>query len=182
MKNFLFIIFLPFVIISCNDINKKQGKEVVPYSTIKNENKEELIEWNKRIFEADMNLVKKFIERRQWDMEISETGLFWQIYNKTDGENAAMGKVAEFKYKISLLSGEVLYTSDEYGNRELYLGRNQEEAGVNEGICKMKVGEKARFILLPHLAFGVAGDGNKIPVYSTLVYEIELISLKTPTI
>lgn len=177
---FITLFFSCFIITSCGDKNKNNQGEILPYSVVRNENKEELLEWNKRLFEADLDLLKKFIERRKWDMEVSETGLYWQIYYKTDGEQANVGKIAEFGYVISLLNGEVLYTSEEYGNRTLFLGRNQEEAGLDEGIRKMKVGEKARLILMPHLAFGVPGDGYKVPIYSTLLYDIELISLTTP--
>ncbi len=111
-------------------------------------------------------------------MEISGTGLYYQIYNKTNGENPVDGKVAEIAYSTMLLSGDVLYTSEKSGNRFLHLGHNQEEVGLNEGVMLMKLGEKARFVLPPHLAFGVPGDGHLIPPYTILVYEVELVSLK----
>ena len=34
------------------------------------------------------------------------------------------------------------------------------------------------FILPPHLAFGVAGDSYRIPPYSVLVYDIEVVDIK----
>jgi FKBP-type peptidyl-prolyl cis-trans isomerase len=42
----------------------------------------------------------------------------------------------------------------------------------------MRKGEKALFILPPHLAHGLIGDMNKIPPLTTVVYDIELIGLE----
>jgi FKBP-type peptidyl-prolyl cis-trans isomerase 2 len=76
------------------------------------------------------------------------------------------------------MDGTLLYTSDSLGNREMLLGHNDEESGVDEALKKMCVGDKAHLIIPPHLAFGVPGDGGAIPPRSILVYDVELISLK----
>lgn len=166
------------VLASCNNEKVKENKEESrPYSEVKKEHRDELLEWNKDIVEIDNTVIEKFIERRKWDMEISGTGLYYQIYQETDGEMAVEGKVAEISYTTMLLSGDVLYSSENLGNRMLHLGHNQEESGLNEGIMMMKVGEKARLIMPPHLAFGVPGDGNLVAPYSILVYDIELVAL-----
>jgi len=170
-------ILLSFV--SCNSDQKPEAEQsALPYSIAKQEHRQELLDWNKEIVEIDHTVIDKFIERRKWSMEISGTGLYYQIYHKTDEEKSVDGKTAEFSYTTMLLNGTVLYTSEEFGNRFIKLGHNQEEIGLNEGLMMMRVGEKARLILPPHLAFGVPGDGYLVPPYSILVYDIELISLE----
>jgi FKBP-type peptidyl-prolyl cis-trans isomerase len=42
----------------------------------------------------------------------------------------------------------------------------------------MHVGDRAKFIVPSHLAFGLLGDQNKIPQHATLVYDIELVKIK----
>jgi len=165
---------------SCNNNTAPLEHEILPYSVVKKIHREELLNWNKNLVEIDYTVIQKYIERRKWKMEVSESGLYYQIYYKTDNEEAADGLVAVFSYSTSLLDGTVLYTSEEFGNRELHLGHNQDESGLNEGLMLMKKGEKARFILPPHLAFGVPGDGFRVPYYSILVYEIELLDLYAP--
>ncbi len=155
-------------------------QQAVPYSVVKSLHKQELMEWNKGLVEIDYGVIEKYIDRHKWSMEVTQSGLYWQIYSKTDGKPAVDGFVAVFSFKTSLLDGTVLYTSEEFGIRELYLGHNQEESGLNEGIKMMKEGEKARFIMPPHLAFGVPGDGFRVPYYTILVYEIELVQLYEP--
>jgi hypothetical protein len=165
---------------SCDNDPIQEDQKLLPYSVVKKIHREELLNWNKNLVEIDYTVIQKYIERRKWTMEVSESGLYYQIYYKTDNQEAADGLVAVFSYSTSLLDGTVLYTSDEFGNRELHLGHNQDESGLNEGLMMMKKGEKARFILPPHLAFGVPGDGYRVPYYSILVYEIELLDLYAP--
>jgi len=39
------------------------------------------------------------------------------------------------------------------------------------------VGDKATFIMPPHLAYGLPGDGNKIPARSVIAYEVILVKV-----
>jgi FKBP-type peptidyl-prolyl cis-trans isomerase len=52
------------------------------------------------------------------------------------------------------------------------------ESGLEEGILLLREGDKAKFILPPHLAHGLLGDDNKIPARSIIVYDLELLSLE----
>lgn len=177
------ILLLVNLILSCNSKNtdnNQQVEEKIPYSKAKKMHEKELLEWNKNIVELDAELIRKYIQRRNWNMEVTASGLYYQIYQKTNDIKAENGLVAVFNYKTSLLNGTVLYSSDEFGKRSILLGKNNEETGLNEGILLMRKGEKARFILPPHLAFGVPGDGFRVPYNSILVYEIELIDLVKP--
>ncbi len=166
------------ILVGCNNEQANNSTaQALPYSIVKKEHEKELLEWNKEIVAIDYTVIDKFIERRKWNMEISGTGLYYQIYKNGDGEKSKDGKIAEFTYTVMLLNGDLLYSSDKTGNKFLHLGHNQQEAGINEGLLMMRVGDKARFILPPHLAFGVPGDGNLIPPYSIIIYDVELISL-----
>jgi FKBP-type peptidyl-prolyl cis-trans isomerase len=171
---------LILVVSSCKNETVDQNQKALPYSVVKRLHQQELLDWNKGLVEIDYSVIQKYIDRHKWDMQVAESGLYWQIYSKTNGQQAEMELVAVFNYKTSLLDGTVLYTSEEFGIREIHLGHSQEESGLNEGLLMMKVGEKARFIMPPHLAFGVPGDGFRVPYYSILVYEIELLELYEP--
>ena len=178
---YLYFIAISILVIACSGGRKEQEKEkVVPYSEEKKKHRQELLDWNKDITQVDYVVIEKFIERRKWDMQTSETGLFWQIYFKTEAEKAEPNMIAVLKYTISLLDGSVVYTSDEFGLREIHLGHEIDEKGLSEGVLKMRKGEKARFIAPPYLAYGVPGDGYRIPYYSSLVYDVELVDLYFP--
>jgi FKBP-type peptidyl-prolyl cis-trans isomerase len=51
------------------------------------------------------------------------------------------------------------------------------ESGLEEGILLLQEGDKARFIMPPHLAHGLIGDRDKIPARATIIYDLELVSL-----
>lgn len=163
---------------SCNN-QVEQKPEILPYSEIKKIYRDDLLEWNREVAQTDKLIIEKFIERRKWDMQVSETGLYYDVYYKGNGEQAIEGKYAEFNYSTSLLDGTVLYTSEEYGTRTILIGHNEDENGLDEGLRMMHVGDKARFILHPFIAFGIPGDGYKVPIQAILLYDIELIDVRT---
>jgi FKBP-type peptidyl-prolyl cis-trans isomerase len=42
----------------------------------------------------------------------------------------------------------------------------------------LQVGDKARFVIPPHIAYGSAGAGGVIPPDATLVFDVELMAVK----
>ncbi len=179
VKKLLYITILTFLVVSCKS-NGEQTEIKDPYSKVKAEKQEETIQINKDMLDVNRDIVEKYISRHNWEMTETESGLLYMIYAKTNDTEVKSGDVVEFSFKTSLLNGDVLYDSDATGNRKMTIDRNQEESGLNEGLKLMKKGEKAYFILQPHLAFGVAGDSYKIPPYSVLVYDIEVVDIKSP--
>ncbi len=179
VKKLLYITILTFLVVSCKS-NGEQTEIKDPYSKVKAEKQEETIQINKDMLDVNRDIVEKYIARHNWEMTETESGLLYMIYAKTNDTEVKSGDVVEFSFKTSLLNGDVLYDSDATGNRKMTIDRNQEESGLNEGLKLMKKGEKAYFILQPHLAFGVAGDSYKIPPYSVLVYDIEVVDIKSP--
>ncbi len=99
------------------------------------------------------------------------------IYFNGNGQQAKVGNIALINFEISLLNGTVVYSSNNKPE-EFVVGKDNVESGLHEAITYLKVGDKAKLIIPIHLAFGLAGDMNKIPPRSTIVYDIELVSLK----
>lgn len=58
------------------------------------------------------------------------------------------------------------------------LGMGNVIAGWDEGIQLLKVGDKARFVVPSHLAFGSQGVGDVIPPNATPVFDTELMEVK----
>ncbi len=113
-------------------------------------------------------------------MEITETGLFYEIYEPSQGKKVEMGDIINLKYELSLLDGTLCYTSDQDGNKLFRLGKSQEISGLEQAVAMMRAGEKARFVIPPHLAYGLLGDENRIPARAIIVYHVELVEVKSP--
>jgi FKBP-type peptidyl-prolyl cis-trans isomerase len=140
--------------------------------------KEKLIEANKIAAQKESIQIDGYVSRRKLDVTKTGTGLRYFIYNEGKGEKAENGKIAVVKYEVSLIDGTVCYSTKEKGVEEFIIGKDNVESGLHEGITYLKVGDKAKIIIPSYLAHGLAGDFKKIPVRSTIIYDIELIALK----
>jgi FKBP-type peptidyl-prolyl cis-trans isomerase len=90
---------------------------------------------------------------------------------------AETGKIAVLRYSVWLITGDEIYNSDRDGLKEFMIGRGGVESGLGEGILLLRVGDRAKFIIPSHLGFGLLGDQDKVPPKSTLIYDLELVSL-----
>lgn len=173
--SFLIILGLLFGLFSCeneqqtNKLVKKLDKQAI---------KENLVKTNQHLLKSENQNIKDFIERYNYQMSETGTGLYYEIYEKGNGNKAQKGKIAELKFSIRLLNGQMIYKSDEQGIKEFEIGKGGVESGLEEGILLLHVGDHARFIIPSHLAFGLLGDLEKIPEKAAIVYDIELINLK----
>ncbi len=140
----------------------------------------DLIELNKKEMLLESSKIDRFIRAKGWEMKKTGTGLRYMIYQSVDTNQslAVNEQYATVNFEVRLMNGKVCYKSEENKPETFLIGRDNVESGLHEGILYMRVGEKAKFVLPPHLAHGLAGDMNKIPGNSTIVYDVELVSLK----
>jgi FKBP-type peptidyl-prolyl cis-trans isomerase len=146
----------------------------------KNKGKEEnekLLKVNKYLVDKDVDIIKGYVKRRNCEMNVTQTGLWYMIYEKGSGEHSKIGKSATLSYKLSLLDGTLCYSSEEDGLKTFRIGKGGVEAGLEEGILLMREGDKARFIMMPHLAHGLIGDEKCIPARAIILYEVELLKI-----
>ncbi len=170
IKNISFILLAVFIG-SCTDSSTQQSK------INKKEIEESLVKVNKKMVKSEDEQIKDFIARYGWEMKQTGTGLWYMIYKDGFGPLAVKGQVAKVNFNVSLLNGEVCYSSDTEGLKEFQIGQGGVESGLEEGILLMKTGDRAKFIIPSHLAFGLLGDAKKIPAKAALVYDIELVEL-----
>jgi FKBP-type peptidyl-prolyl cis-trans isomerase len=119
--------------------------------------------------------ISEFITRHGWKMEMTGTGLRYEIYQKGKGARADASHLLTISYKVFLLDGTLCYESDETHPLKLIVGRGQQINGLEQGLMLMNEGDRARFVIPNHLAFGVTGDQDKIPPASALYYDVHLI-------
>jgi FKBP-type peptidyl-prolyl cis-trans isomerase len=175
MKNKLthIAIFLVLLAPGCrNDAVKPMSEEEI------RKTKEAMIGANRIMVKKDEEKIRSYVRRNNMPLQVSATGLWYAVDSVGLGGKAKTGQIATLKYKSFLIDGTPCYSSDETGPKQFTIGQGGVESGLEEGILMLRKGDKATFIMPPHLAQGFTGDGDKIPQRAILVYEVELINLE----
>lgn len=176
---FQFIVFwclLPLILItlsSCNDDPVIEKKNVNP-----NQLKEPFIEANKKVVKTESQHIIDFLQRYQWPVKETGSGLRYYIYHEGDGIKAKKGNIATINYSIKLISGDEIYNSQTKGPMIFNIGQGDVASGLEEGILFLSIGDKAKFIIPSHLGFGLLGDQDKVPPKATLIYDVQLVNLE----
>ena len=80
-------------------------------------------------------------------------------------------------YKGTLIDGTQFDSS--YDRKEPYTTRaNQVIKGWTEALTMMPVGSKWELYIPQDLAYGARESGNQIKPFSTLIFEVELVSIE----
>lgn len=111
----------------------------------------------------------------------TSSGLKYILVAKGSGKKAENNKSVEVHYIGALTDGTEFDNSYKRGEPiEFILGQGQVIKGWDEGILLMRVGDKMKLIIPPELAYGSKGAGNIIPPNATLVFDVELMSVRKP--
>lgn len=138
---------------------------------------ESLVKTNRYLLKSENNDIENYIRRHQWEMKETGSGLRIMIYKDGSGSTAEKGQMVEINYELLLITGDVVYSSQESGPMIFRIGYGGVESGLEEAILLMKKGDKAKLVIPSHLAHGFLGDDKKIPPRSTVIYDIEIINL-----
>lgn len=95
------------------------------------------------------------------------------------GEEAKDGFKVSVHYVGTLTDGTKFDSSRDRGDPFTFiLGAGEVIEGWDQGVLGMKVGGKRKLTIPPELGYGEAGAGDAIPPNSTLVFEVELLSVE----
>jgi FKBP-type peptidyl-prolyl cis-trans isomerase len=112
----------------------------------------------------------------------TDSGLqYWDIVVGT-GKVAKEGDGVRVHYTGWLTNGKKFDSSVDAGRPFTFvLGNGEVIKGWDEGVAGMKVGGKRQFHIPPDLGYGESGtpDGT-IPPNSTLIFEVQLLSIQEP--
>lgn len=153
---------------------------VLPDNDTPSITKDESIAMSQQWIKDESFRIDKFVERLQWPVRITETGIRYWVYEDVSGDDALPDQVAVVDFEIRLLDADttLCYSSKENGSQEFLIEMDRIESGLHEAICYLSEGDKA-FVILPHyLAHGLAGDMDKIPPLSPVLYDIHLLEIK----
>ncbi len=168
--SFFLIGFIGLLLFSCENKAKQQNKNALDRVEVG----KVLAKMNKEYIDVENQQIDDYLNRREWSFTKTKSGLRYHIYKEGVGQIPISGSTVSIEYEISLIRGEVVYSSKELGAKVFIVDKSDEPSGLHEAIKLMKVGGKAMVVVPSYLGYGLLGDENKIPKKATLFYDVYL--------
>ncbi|MFC2104249.1 FKBP-type peptidyl-prolyl cis-trans isomerase [Bacteroidota bacterium] len=116
----------------------------------------------------------------QTDTVTTDSGLMYYIVEEGNGEKVQEGKEVTLHGIGTLENGEVFWETRESNSPFHFVtGTNSVIKGVEEGVSKMRIGDRWIFILPPEIAYGDKQRGP-IPPNSVLIFDYEVLDVTNP--
>ncbi|MDD3567772.1 MAG: FKBP-type peptidyl-prolyl cis-trans isomerase [Bacteroidales bacterium] len=172
LRKVAIILFVTIATAACK--NRPNNLPKTPVSEAKK--KFEVV--NRALVDKDRERIEAYISRHRLEgMEENKSGLYYLVWGEGHGPKAKAGDIVLISYKISMLDGTELYSSETDKPKEFLVGKGGVEAGLEMAILHMQQGQKGKFILPPHLGHGLLGDSDRIPPMAVLVFDVELLAI-----
>lgn len=130
-------------------------------------------------FEGAIKEGADFLEKNAQREEVTTTasGLQYEVLQVGTGAQPDSNSTVTVHYTGKLIDGQVFDSSVERGQPATF-GVGQVIPGWTEALQLMQEGAKYRLFIPYNLAYGERGAGQAIPPYATLIFDVELITVK----
>lgn len=117
-------------------------------------------------------------KQSEGEMITTASGLQYQEITVGTGQEAKNGDTVTVHYVGTLEDGTQFDSSRDRGEPfQVTIGTGGVIAGWEEGLQGMRVGGTRKLVVPPELGYGAQAVGDVIPANSTLIFEIELLSI-----
>lgn len=165
-------IIILLVFFSCSGSEDENQIKISPQ-----ELQEQLLEANKRALSVEKEQIQEYIKQKNLDLITTNTGLRYKIYEDVESDSIVDGQIVKIDYSVELLDGTECYNTEGKGE-EFTVGKDYVESGLHEAVKYLSKGDKAIIIIPSHLGHGLTGDFEKIPIRSTIIYNIQILDVK----
>lgn len=144
---------------------------VGPVNTQNNSLKEHMINANRTIAQSEETAIDEYISRYGWTMtKLPEGARVWE-YEKGSGKPISFEDSVSIRYNVEAINGKTLYTNVQ---EHFVAGRKRDMIGLDQAVRSLHYGSRAKIILPSNLAYGVGGDGDRIPQSAILVIDLTI--------
>ena len=129
-------------------------------------------------YKGNIEIEKAFLAENEKieGVKVTPSGLQYKVLKAGSGAKPLANNFVKVHYTGKLLNGTVFDSSVERGQPTTF-GVTQVIKGWIEGLQLMPVGSKYEFYIPYELAYGDRGQGESIPPFSTLIFEVELLEI-----
>lgn len=133
--------------------------------------KTHMVNANKYIAESEAASINAYIERRKWPMvQMPNGGWLWE-YERGAGEAIQPDERVALCYNLEAINGVRIYTDK---RDTVMVGRQQTMVGLDAALTSLHHGSKARLVLPSSLAYGIAGDNDRVPKSAIVILDVTI--------
>ena len=124
---------------------------------------------------------KDFLENnaKKDGVKVTESGLQYKVKTEGTGKTPNDSSVVRIHYEGRLIDGTVFDSS--YDSEEpAEISMDYIIPGMQEALKMMKEGSEYTFYIPQELGYGEYSPDENLPAYSTLIFDIELVSVEPP--
>ena len=142
--------------------------------------------------EQEPQLISEYVAKNNIKVQPTDEGLYIIVKKKGNGPKVATGKKVSMNYVGRLLDGSLFDTSikgvaEEAGKVQVgrpyepmtyVVGQQPLIKGWEKAVMGQPAGTSLTVVIPSAMAYGSQAMGNDIPAYSTLVFDIDILSVE----
>lgn len=114
-----------------------------------------------------------------WASAAEGSGIVYESLQEGSGAQPVASDTVKVHYRGTLADGGQEFDSSHKRGEPIEFPLTRVIPCWTEGVQKMKVGGKARLTCPPETAYGSRGAGGLIPPNATLIFEVELLAIRS---
>ena len=135
--------------------------------------KENMINANRVVIQSEATQIEGYVKRRGLETKALPCGALYHEYAHGSGEAINPDDTVVVTYRLEALDGTPFYTQQ---TDTLTVGRRQVTVALDDLLQQLPCGSKAWLIAPSNTAYGVAGDGYRVPSRTVIIYNIVSIN------
>jgi len=135
--------------------------------------KENMINANRVVIQSEATQIESYIQRRGWQVQQLPSGAFFYLYTKGDGPAILTNDKVQVTYRLEGLDGTPIYTNQV---DTLVVGHRDVTVALDDLLQQLHYGSQAYLIAPSNSAYGVVGDGDRVPSRTVIIYNVNNIT------
>ena len=132
-----------------------------------------------RLKALEAKLLEQYIKDNNITVEPTETGIYIVPVEPGEGELAKWGDKVNVYYTLNNLKGDLIESGYDFDEPISFtIGQGEMLPAIEDAVMTMAPGAKVMIVTPSNQAFGVIGMNEKLPPYSPLMIELELVSIE----
>lgn len=131
--------------------------------------KENMINANHVVIQSESTQIDGYIQRRGWNVTPLSSGARYWEYTSGEGDAINPDDRVVVTYRLETLDGSPIYT---HQVDTLDVGRQQATVALDDLLLHLHYGSQAWLIAPSNSAYGVVGDGDRVPSRTVIIYNV----------